>query len=123
VQPSKLLENLRVVGIAFKHATVGALRSFELLLLLVDVTDLEPNILFRERTRGVGDYVFEAVQTLVELLLLLVYYAQAEVDLVCLLEVGLHAHDLGKGLLRVLKGAVAVVQDTNAVPKFGFLGI
>jgi hypothetical protein len=61
VQPSKLLENLRVVGIAFKHATVGALRSFELLLLLVDVTDLEPNILFRERTRGVGDYVFEAL--------------------------------------------------------------
>jgi hypothetical protein len=65
---------------------------------------------------------FTYVQTLVELLLLLVYYAQAEVDLVCLLEVGLHAHDLGEGLLRVLKGAVAVVQDTNAVPKFGFLG-
>lgn len=61
VQPSKLLENLRVVGIAFKHAAVGALRSFELLLLLVDVTDLEPDILFRERTRGVGDYVFEAL--------------------------------------------------------------
>ena len=61
------------------------------------------------------------VQTLVELLLLLVYYTQAEIDLVCLLEVGLHAHDLGEGLLRVLKGAVAVVQDTNAVPKLRFL--
>ena len=61
------------------------------------------------------------IQTLVELLLLLVYYAEAEVDLVCLLEVGLHAHDLGEGLLRVLKGAVAVVQDTNAVPKLRFL--
>ena len=61
VQPSKLLENLRVVGIAFKHATVRALCSFEFLLLLVDVTDLEPDILFRERTRGVGDYVFEAL--------------------------------------------------------------
>ena len=52
---------------------------------------------------------FTYVQTLVELLLLLVYYTQAEVDLVCLLEVGLHAHDLGEGLLRVLERAVAVV--------------
>lgn len=64
---------------------------------------------------------FTYVQALIELLLLLVYYTQAEVNLVCLLEVGLHAHDLGEGLLGVLEGAVAVVQDTNAVPKLRFL--
>jgi hypothetical protein len=61
VQPSKLLKNLRVIGVAFEHAAVGALCSLKLLLLLVDVTDLEPNVLFRERTRGVGDDVFEAL--------------------------------------------------------------
>ena len=45
---------------------------------------------------------FTYVQTLVELLLLLVYYTQAEVDLVCLLEVWLHTHDLREGFLGVL---------------------
>jgi hypothetical protein len=34
------------------------------------------------------------VQTLIELLLLLVYYTKSEVDLIGLLERGLHAHDL-----------------------------
>lgn len=43
------------------------------------------------------------IQTLVELLLLLVYYAEAEVDLVCLLKIGLHAHDLRESLFGVLQ--------------------
>ena len=36
-------------------------------------------------------------------LLLLVNYAKPEVDLICLLEVGCHAHDLRESLLSVLK--------------------
>lgn len=42
------------------------------------------------------------IQTLVKLLLLLVYYAKAEVDLVCLLEGRFHTHDLGESLLGML---------------------
>ena len=61
------------------------------------------------------------VQALVELLLLLVYYAEAEVYFVGLLEVGLHAHNLGKGLFGVFKRAIAVVQDANAIPELWFL--
>lgn len=61
------------------------------------------------------------IQALVELLLLLVYYSQAEINLICLLEVGFHAHDLGEGFFGVLKRAIAVVQNTNAVPEFGLL--
>ena len=75
----------------------------------------------RVRARFEDLFACTYVQTLVELLLLLVYYTQAEVDFVCLLEVGLHAHNLGESLFGVLKGAIAVVQNTNAVPKFGFL--
>lgn len=30
-------------------------------MLLVDVANLEPDVLFCERARGVGDYVFEAL--------------------------------------------------------------
>lgn len=99
-----------MIGVTFKHAAVGTLRGFKLFLLLVDMANLEPDILFCKRAGRVGDDIFEAlrscqnwldtlftnthIQTLIELLLLLVNYAQAEVDLVCLLEVGLHAHDL-----------------------------
>lgn len=46
------------------------------------------------RTVNANFFACTYVQTLVELLLLLIYYAEAEVDLVCLLEVGLHSHDL-----------------------------
>jgi hypothetical protein len=110
-----------MIGVALKHATVCALGGFELLLLLVDVTDLEPNILFGKRTGRIGNNVLEAIQTLVELLLLLVYYAEAEVDLVCLLEVGLHSHDLRESLFGVLQRAIAIVQDANAVPQLRLL--
>jgi hypothetical protein len=50
-----------VVGVALKHPAIGALGGFELLLLFVDVANLEPDVLFSERTRWVGDDVFEAL--------------------------------------------------------------
>lgn len=61
------------------------------------------------------------VQTLVELLLLLVYYTQTEIDLIRFFEVGLHAHNLGEGLFGMLKRAVAVVENANAIPELRFL--
>ena len=103
------------------------------------MANLEPNVLLGERSGRVIDDVFEALrklakskgingvydapylQTLAELLLLLVDYAQTEVDFVGLLKVGLHAHDLRESFFRVLERAVAVVQNTNSVPKLGLL--
>lgn len=100
---------------------------------------LEPDILLCQRSRWVVNDVFEALshqvryllwelmrgdtnlQALSELLLLLVDYAEAKVYLVCLLKVWLHAHDLGEGFLRVFQGTIAVVQNPNSVPQFGFL--
>lgn len=35
--------------------------STYILLLLVNVTDLEPNIFFGQRARGVADNIFEAL--------------------------------------------------------------
>ena len=61
------------------------------------------------------------LQTLLELLLLLVYYTEAEVDLVGLLETRVHAHDLRKGFFGVLERAVAIVEDTDTIPELGFL--
>jgi hypothetical protein len=46
---------------------------------------------------------------LLKLLLLLVYDAETEVDLVCLFKVRLHAHDLREGILGVVEGAIAVI--------------
>ena len=56
-----------------------------------------------------------------EFLLLLVYYAEAEVNFVGLFKAGLHAHHLGEGFFRMLKRTVAVVENANAVPKLWFL--
>ena len=61
VQPTQLLEDLCMIGVTLKHATVCALGGFKLLLLLVDVTDLEPNVFFGERARRVGNNVLEAL--------------------------------------------------------------
>jgi len=112
-----------MVRVTFEYPTVSTFGGFEFFLLFVHVTDLKPDVLFRQRTRRVGYDVFEAVQALVELLLLLVDYAKAEVDFVGFFEARLHAHDLREGFFGVLKRPIAVVEDTNAVPELWFLGI
>ena len=61
------------------------------------------------------------LQTLLELLLLLVYYTEAEVYLVGFLETRVHAHDLRKGFFGVLERPVAIVEDTDTIPELGFL--
>ena len=61
------------------------------------------------------------LQALLELLLLLVYYTEAEVYLVGFLEAWIHAHDLGEGFLGVFERAIAIVEDTDTIPELGFL--
>ena len=63
------------------------------------------------------------LQTLVVFLLLLIYYSETKVNLIRLLEVWLHVHDLREGLFGMFKRAVAVIQDANSVPQFGFLSM
>jgi hypothetical protein len=61
VQPSQLLKNFGVVWITLNDTTVGTLSCFKLILLLVDMTNLEPDVLFSQRVRRVGDDVLEAL--------------------------------------------------------------
>lgn len=61
------------------------------------------------------------LQTLLELLLLLVYYTKAEVYLVGFFEARVHAHDLGEGFFGVLERAIAIVENTDTIPELGFL--
>lgn len=56
------------------------------------------------------------LKTLVILLLLFVDYAKTEVDLVGLLEIRLHLHDLGEGLFGMVQRPVSVVENTDTVP-------
>jgi hypothetical protein len=104
------------------------------------MSNLEPDVLFSQWRRWHGNNVSETLQTisdgvtgllasgcsaylktLLVLLLLLVNYTEPEVDLVRLFEVRLHAHYLRKGLFGVLKRPVSIVEDADAIPKFGFL--
>jgi hypothetical protein len=55
------------------------------------------------------------------LLLLFVDYTEPKVDFVGLFEIGLHAHDLRKSFLGMLKRPISIIQDANAIPKFWFL--
>ncbi len=56
------------------------------------------------------------VQTLFVFLLLLVDYAEAKVNLVCFLKVGLHVHDLRKCFFGMLEGAIPIIQNANPIP-------
>ena len=61
------------------------------------------------------------LQALLELLLLLVDDAESEVNFIGLLEVRLHAHDLGEGFFSVLQRPISVIENAYAIPQFGFL--
>lgn len=115
-----------VLGKLSAIVNVISLEGTNIFLLLVNVTDLKPDIFLREGPWRVCNDIFEALmksasisdrpmqeithlQALTELLLLLVYDAKPEVDLICLLEVRLHAHHLGKCFLRMLERAISIV--------------
>ena len=66
-------------------------------------------------------YIWTYLQALVELLLLLVDYTQSEVDFVGLFEIRGHSHNLRESFLRMIKRAIAVIEDTNPIPQFRFL--
>lgn len=56
------------------------------------------------------------IQTLLVFLLLFVDYAEAKVDLVCFLKVGLHVHDLRKCFFGMLEGAIPIIQNADPIP-------
>lgn len=68
-----------------------------------------------------GFVIDSYIQTVAELLLLLVYYAQAEVDFVGLFKVRGHTHNLGESLLGMVERTVAVVEYTDSIPEFRLL--
>lgn len=61
------------------------------------------------------------IQTVAELLLLLVNYAQAEVNFVGLFEVRGHTHNLGESLLGMIERTVPVIENPNSIPEFWLL--
>ena len=129
-----------MVGIALKHLLISSLSAIVVFLLFVHMANLKPDVLLGEGMRWRVNNVLEALQrslvskiagveiivgiylkTLVIFLLLLVDYAQAEVDLVRLLEIRLHLHDLRKCFFGVVQRPVAVIQDADTIPKFRLL--
>lgn len=90
-------------------------------LLLVNMTNLEVDVFLSQWTWRVIDDVFKALQALIELLLLFVYYSKAEVNFIGLFKVWGHAHDLRKGLLGMVKRPIAIIENANAVPQLGLL--
>lgn len=117
VEASELLENLGVVWRRLKNAFVGFFGAREISVLFKHCSDLEPDVCLGQRSRRSIEDVLKALEGLLELALELVYDAESEVDLVGLVEVGVHFQDPHKGLLGVLQRAVSVVEDADAVPQ------
>lgn len=63
------------------------------------------------------------LQALSVLLLLFVYDAQAEVDLIGFFKVWLHIHHLGKCFFRMLKRPITIIEYSNTIPKLWFLSL
>ena len=64
----------------------------------------------RERSNLAWQHVENTyLKTLLILRLLLVYYTKPEVNLIGLLKVGLHLHDLGESLLSMIQRPIPVV--------------
>lgn len=61
VQPPQLLQDLCVVRVSVQYALVCILGAVKVLLLLVDMANLEPDVLFRQRRRRRVDDVLEAL--------------------------------------------------------------
>lgn len=61
VKPAQLLQDFSVVGVSIQHPLIGVLGTVKVLLLLVDMTDLEPYILLGQRWGWRVDDVFEAL--------------------------------------------------------------
>lgn len=81
------------------------------------MADLEVYVLLGQGPWRIIHDVFEALQTLIELLLLLVDDAQPEVDFVGFFKVGRHAHDLRKGLFGVIQRSVTIVENPDSIPQ------
>ena len=105
----------------------------------MNMPNLEPDVFFCQRSRwhgnnisktlekvsisvvGCPSFVVGYLKTLLVLLLLFVDYAETKVNLVGLLKIRLHPHDLRKGLFRMLQRPITIIQDSDTVPKLWFL--
>ena len=123
VQAAQLLQDLGVVGIHLKNLLVRLLGARPVLLLLKHQTNLEPHVGLGERMRWVGQDVLEALQRARKLALVLVDDSETEVDLVGLVKVRVQVQHTHKRLFGVLQGAVSVVENANAVPQLGHVGV
>jgi hypothetical protein len=123
VQPAELLENLCVVRLVGQDTHVRFTSRDIVAIEFVNVAELEENVPRGQRTRGIFDNVFEALERVGVLALMLVNDTQSEIDFVCLFKVPVHFENAGEGLLGMLKGTVTVIQDANAVPKLWLLGV
>lgn len=123
VEPSELLQDLCMGWVLGEDLFVCFFSQSELLLLLVDMTNLEPDVHLSQRSWRDAENVSETVETCAVLVLLLVYDTEAKVDLVCLFVSGIHPDYAGEGLLRVLETAISIVKDPNSVPELGLLWV
>lgn len=57
------------------------------------------------------------IKRLLVLVLLFVDYSETEVYLMRLVKIGVHGHDLGECLFRMVQGAIAIIKNTDAIPK------
>jgi len=119
IQPSQLLKDFGMTRIIGNDTLVSIFGTDVVFLLLVNVSDLEPDIRVSEGTWRVAKNAIEAGQRVIILALLFVDDAESKENLVSFIEIFVHPQDGGESLLGVIQRTIAVIKDADAIPKLG----
>lgn len=108
-------------------------------LLLIDVSDLEPNISMSERAGRIAKDAVKTSEGLLIFPLLFINDAESEENLVSLIKILItqvskarrkigrsrftfvHAKNRRKGFLSMVEGTISIVQDANTIPELWIL--
>lgn len=121
LKPAHVLQRLGVLWILGERLLVHIHGGGNVAFEFIHMTNLIPAICAGERGWGVcsDDDAIKVLESVIKSLLLLINDTDTKTDFVCPLKVRGEGEDGQKGLQGVLKTAVAIVQEANAVPEVG----
>lgn len=125
LKPTKVLKSFRMFWVLTKSVSVHIQGGWDIALELVDMADLIPTICAGKRGRGISSYydLVKVPESLIKVLLLLIDDSDAKTYLIGSLKVWGDGEDGQKGFEGVIKTAIPVIQETNAIPKVRISGV
>lgn len=114
-----------MLGIFVQGGPVHIKCGSEISLELIDMADLVPTISASERRWGIcgGDDFLKVFECLIKVLLFFVNNANAKADFIGSFKFRRNVENGKKGFECVIQAAIAIVKQTNSIPKIWISGI